>query len=53
MSSDHRRLPTAFLTRRQLLQVGGLGMVGLTLPQLLRANSQTKPAEGGVGSGEK
>jgi hypothetical protein len=25
------------MTRRRLLQVGGIGAVGLTLPQLLRA----------------
>ena len=32
-------------TRRQLLQLGGVGMLGLTLPKLLRAStSQNRPA---------
>src|SRR6516225_8628719 len=30
-----------FLNRRRLLQVGGLGMLGLGLPELLRANAPT------------
>jgi uncharacterized protein (DUF1501 family) len=34
------------LTRRQLLQVGGLGMVGLTLPRLLQANSASASRSG-------
>ena len=40
------------LSRRQLLQVGGVGMLGLSLPQLLRAGA---PLPGGEGrrSGEK
>ena len=29
------------LTRRQLLQLGGIGMLGLGLPQLLQANAET------------
>src|SRR5437660_239902 len=44
--SKRSRHAVACVTRRQLLQVGGLGMVGLTLPQLLRANSQS--ARGGL-----
>ena len=35
------------LTRRRLLQVGGVGMLGLSLPDLLRANSSS------AGSGEE
>lgn len=30
------------LTRRNLLQLGGLGMIGCTLPQLLRADTQPR-----------
>jgi len=33
------------LSRREVLQIGGIGLLGLTLPQLLRAKSQSpKPA---------
>ena len=31
------------LTRREILQAGGAGLFGLTLPQLLAAESRTKP----------
>src|ERR1700676_2801936 len=31
------------LTRRQMLQVGGLGLLGLTLPDLLRAQPTQRP----------
>src|SRR5437870_2338100 len=34
----------AGMTRRDLLQAGTLGWLGLTLPQLLRAQSQPAPA---------
>jgi uncharacterized protein (DUF1501 family) len=37
MASGDHRLPA--LSRRRLLQVGGLGLLGLGLPQLLRANA--------------
>ena len=36
---DFRRLEG--LSRREVLQAGGLGLLGLTLPALLRAQSQT------------
>ena len=36
--------PSAHLSRRQLLQAGSLGYLGLSLPQLLRAE-QIAPAE--------
>src|SRR5688572_9269064 len=32
------------LTRRRLLQVGGVGMLGLALPQLLHASARTRVA---------
>jgi hypothetical protein len=32
------------LSRRQLLQVGGVGMLGLSLPHLLRANASPTPS---------
>jgi hypothetical protein len=32
------------LSRRELVQVGAIGMLGLTLPRLLRAESETKEA---------
>jgi hypothetical protein len=37
------------LTRRRLLQVGGLGMVGLGLPRLLQARARSMSAELGDG----
>jgi len=47
MRVDHERAETRagyhYLSRRQLLRVGGLGSLGLTLPSLLRAE-----AEGGA-----
>lgn len=36
MNPTHSTRP---ISRRQLLQIGGVGMLGLTLPQLLRANA--------------
>ena len=38
-----------YLSRRQLLRVGGLGTVGLTLPGLLRAEAESSAARGKVG----
>jgi hypothetical protein len=38
----------ASLTRRQLLQVGGLAGMGLLLPDLLRAQAQLKPSPTGT-----
>jgi hypothetical protein len=35
------------ISRRRLLQVGGLGMLPLSLPQLLRANASGNPTRGG------
>ena len=37
-----RGFHAAPLSRRQMLKVGGLGLLGLTLPQLLRAQAQGK-----------
>lgn len=37
-----------FPHRRQFLQVGGLGALGLSLPSVLRAEANTKPASGGA-----
>jgi hypothetical protein len=38
-------------TRRRLLQLGGLGMLGLTLPRLLRASTaQDRPRSAGAGA---
>jgi hypothetical protein len=36
------RLPTSRLTRRQVLQIGTAGIAGLTLPNLLRAQSESR-----------
>lgn len=33
------------LTRRQLLQVGGIGMLGLSLPKMLQAQSQSRSSQ--------
>ncbi len=38
--------PTLRLSRRRLLQIGGLGMLGLGLPRLLQANSSIADAPG-------
>jgi hypothetical protein len=46
MSADHAHA----LTRRRLLQVGGLGMIGLGLPQLLRAGASAVAGPRGRGS---
>ena len=40
------------ISRRQLLQVGGIGMLGLGLPELLRAGAPT-PAARAAGGGQK
>ncbi len=37
------------LSRRRLLQVGGVGMVGLTLPRLLSARAARPPSTKQVG----
>ncbi len=39
------------LSRRRLLKVGGLGALGLTLPELLRAEAEGPAARGGEGRG--
>ncbi len=36
------------VSRRGLLQVGGLGLFGLSLPQLLRAEQKTSPASSDI-----
>jgi uncharacterized protein (DUF1501 family) len=36
--------PSPRLTRRQLLQIGGVGVLGLGLPELLKAEAHTGPA---------
>jgi len=41
---DHR--PRSVLSRRQMLQVGGIGALGLTLPALLRAEEVQRYATG-------
>ncbi len=40
-SSGCREFQQATLTRRHLLQVGGIGLLGLHLPGLLRATEQS------------
>jgi len=47
MSKKDRR-PTASLTRRHLLHVGGLTGLGLSLPDLLRAQAQAGPSAKGT-----
>src|SRR5947208_3350923 len=41
------------LTRRQLLQVGGVGMLGLGLPRLLHAGAATGRSRGSARPAEK
>jgi hypothetical protein len=52
MRVDHKRAETRAghwsLSRRQLLRVGGLGSLGLTLPGLLRAEAERSGARGTV-----
>ena len=43
---DSGRRPGGFLHRRELLRVGGLNALGLSLPGLLRATSAATPATG-------
>ena len=59
--SNPRRLCTG-LTRRELLEVGGTGLLGLSLPQLMQADaaraseaatSQAKPTHDGFGSAKR
>jgi hypothetical protein len=40
------RFPDLALTRRRLLRIGGLGWLGLGLPDLLRAEAASAPARG-------
>ncbi|MBI1831202.1 MAG: DUF1501 domain-containing protein, partial [Planctomycetes bacterium] len=38
--------PRSAITRRQLLQAGGIGVLGLTLPQFLQARAEPGPLRG-------
>ena len=44
--SLHQWSAAAPVSRRQLLRVGGMGLLGLTLPKLLRAQAEQKAAGG-------
>lgn len=46
--NEKDRRPTASLTRRHLLQLGGLTGLGLSLPDLLRAQAQAGPSAPGT-----
>ena len=41
---DRARLPGDGISRREWLRVGGLGALGLSLPQLLHAGERAVPA---------
>ena len=46
MAPPRRKRPTPTLSRRDLLQVGGLGLTGVTLPGLLAARETTRERGG-------